>query len=297
MNESRDQANRPRRSALFVPGDKPRAIEKAGGLGADALILDLEDAVAPEMKARARDAAKEAFARWAEDAPASERVLRVNAVNAGEFEADAEAAASADVEAVLLPKADGPDIVRAARRALDEAGYHGPLWLMIESPAAVLNLRLIAELTAPARLFCLVAGTNDLCAGLRCRISGEKRDAVVPHLSQILLAGRAHGLAVLDGVYNEFSDISGFTFQAREARALGFDGKTLIHPNQVDPANRAFTPSAEEVEWARTIAAEFAKPDNAGRGAIAIGGRMVERMHLDAATAVLAAAGDEGAKS
>ena len=294
MNETSDQANRPQRSALFVPGDKPRAIEKAGGLGADALILDLEDAVAPEMKAEARNAASEAFARWAAEAPSAERVLRVNATSTGEFEADAALAAGAEVEAVLLPKADGPDIVRAARRTLDEAGYHGPLWLMIESPAAVLNLRLITELTAPARLFCLVAGTNDLCAGLRCHISGEKRDTALPYLSQILLAARAHGLAALDGVYNEFSDVSGFTFQAREARAIGFDGKTLIHPKQVDPANRAFSPSAEEVDWARTVANEFAKPENAGRGAIAIGGRMVERMHLDAAKAVLAAARADG---
>ncbi|MEO1038896.1 MAG: CoA ester lyase [Pseudomonadota bacterium] len=285
-------APRARRSALFVPGDKPRALEKAAGLGADVLILDLEDAVAPASKAAAREAAHEAVAAWRGDAKEAEHVLRINALGDEHFGADIALAAAACPDVVLLPKVDSPAALREARAALDGAGYHGLVWAMIESPTAVLNLRLIAEMTSAARLAGLVAGTNDLGAALRCRFSGERRDPLLPHLAQILLAARSAGLIALDGVYNEFSDPVGFQFQAREARQMGFDGKTLIHPSQVEPANRAFSPSPQEVDWARMVVAAFDDSAQAGRGAIAIGGRMVERLHLGPARAILAASGD-----
>ena len=285
-------ALRARRSALFVPGDKPRAQVKAAGLGADVLIFDLEDAVAPAAKAEARQAAPGAFKQWRAPGCDSELVLRLNACGEAEFSADAQLAAEIAPDVVLLAKVDGPAALSEAREGLDAAGYHGPVWAMIESPQAVLNLRLITEMTRTARLSGFVAGTNDLSAALRCRLENEDRDPLIPHLAQILLAARSAGLVALDGVYNVFSDLAGFQAQAREARRMGFDGKTLIHPAQVEPANRAFTPTPAEIKRARIIVAAFDDPANVGKGAIAIEGGMVERLHLAPARAVLAAAGE-----
>ncbi|PWE18266.1 CoA ester lyase [Marinicauda salina] len=280
----------PRRAVLFVPGDKPRAIEKAAGLGADVLILDLEDAVAPEAKDSARAAAADAMAAWRE--AGAERVIRMNGTEAGEFAADAAAVAEARPDAVVLPKVESPAGLKRAHARLAASGYYGPLWAMIETPLALIDLRRIGETARDVRLEALVAGTNDLCAMLRCRCDGE-RSALLPHLAGIVAAARAFALVALDGVFNDFSDPDGLRREAEEGRRLGFDGKTLIHPAQVEIARTAFSPSADELAEARKVVAAFDDPANAGRGAVSVDGRMVERLHLDAARAALAAA-DQG---
>jgi citrate lyase beta subunit len=193
---------------------------------------------------------------------------------------------------VVLPKVNRAETLLKARAGLQAAGYDGPVWAMIETPAALLNMRLIGETAQETRLEALLAGTNDLTAILRCKLDQE-RSAIQAHLTQIVLAARAYGLLAIDGVFNNFQDRAGFEFEARAGRTLGFDGKSLIHPSQIDATNRAFSPSAQEREWARRVVALFDEPENAGSGAIAMDGQMVERLHLDAARAILAAAGED----
>ncbi|WP_270374210.1 HpcH/HpaI aldolase/citrate lyase family protein [Marinicauda sp. Alg238-R41] len=281
---------KPHRSVLFVPADKPRAIEKACGLDADALILDLEDAVGEEGKAGAARSAPASIARWRE--AGKRALLRVNTINNAAFACDTAAAAEARPDAVVLPKVNRAETLLKARAGLQAAGYDGPVWAMIETPAALLNMRLIGETAQETRLEALLAGTNDLTAILRCKLDQE-RSAIQAHLTQIVLAARAYGLLAIDGVFNNFQDRAGFEFEARAGRTLGFDGKSLIHPSQIDAANRAFSPSAQEREWARRVVALFDEPENAGSGAIAMDGQMVERLHLDAARAILAAATED----
>lgn len=284
---------RPHRSVLFVPADKPRAVEKAVTLGADALILDLEDAVAEDAKAEARKSVPETMKRWADSG--ARRLLRLNGVRTPFFSEDAACAARAKPDAVVVAKVNRAETLLKVRAALNAAGYDGPVWAMVETPIAILNLRLIGEVAGETRLEALLAGTNDLAAMLRCRLD-QDRSALVPHLAHIVLAARAYGLLAIDGVYNDFTDRSGFEFEARAGKALGFDGKSLIHPSQVEAASRAFSPSRDEVKWAEQVVAAFERPEHGERGAIAIEGRMVERLHLEAAQAVIAAAGTETEK-
>jgi citrate lyase subunit beta/citryl-CoA lyase len=278
---------RPLRSALFVPGDKPRAIDKAPGLGADALMLDLEDAVAAQNKAAARAAAPDAIARFR--ASGALAVLRVAEPESPDLDADLACAASARPDAVLVAKVDHPDQLIAIRRRLSETGAGPALWVMIESPLAVLNLDRFAAQGPGLGLAALVAGTNDLAEQLRLP-EHAGRSGCEPHLARLVLAARAGGMAALDGVYNAYGDAEGFAVEARSGRALGFDGKTLIHPAQIAPANIAFGPNEAEIGWARKVVAAFEDPGNAGKGAVAVDGRMVEAMHLRQARAALAAA-------
>jgi citrate lyase subunit beta/citryl-CoA lyase len=275
------------RSALFVPGDKPRALEKAPGLGADVLMLDLEDAVAPDNKAAARAAAPGAIASFR--ACGALAVLRVAEPDSPDLDADLACVAKARPDAVLVAKVDHPDQLAPIRRGLVDAGVEPALWAMIESPRAILNLDVFAADGPGLRLTALVAGTNDLAEQLRLPEAG-RRSGCEPHLARLVLAARAGGMAALDGVYNAYTDSEGFMAEARAGRALGFDGKTLIHPSQVGPANAAFGPDEAEIEWARKVAAAFEDPANAGKGAVPVEGRMVEAMHLRQARAVLAAA-------
>ncbi len=277
----------PLRSVLFVPADRARAVEKAAGLGADALILDLEDAIAPEAKSAARQAAAGALESWR--GAGGVRAVRINALGTDGFEADAAACAYIAPDAVVIPKVEGAAGLMAAREALDEGGYRGPVWAMIETPLAVLRLAEIAAAAEDARLQVLIAGTNDLSALLRLPPEGA-RAAMAPHLAAIVLAARACGAAALDGVFNAHTDADGFAAEARAGRAMGFDGKTLIHPYQVGPANAAFAPTEAELDWARAVEAAFADPANAGKGAIPVRGEMAERLHLDRARAMLKAA-------
>lgn len=267
---------RPLRSALFVPGSRPRAIGKAAGLGADMLILDLEDAAGPDEKADARGRVSEALDQWA--GCGALRAIRVNAIGTGLEADDIRAAAGAD--AIVLPKVEGVADLEAAR-ALMPGGP--PLWAMIETPLALFHLREIGEAAGSLNLSGLIAGTNDLSKELKA----AGRAAMVPHLAMIVAAGRAYGLTALDGVYNAYTDADGFAAEAADGKALGFAGKTLIHPSQVEGANAAFGPSDDEIDAARRLIAAFALPENAGKGAIPFEGTMAERLHLAEAEALL----------
>jgi citrate lyase subunit beta/citryl-CoA lyase len=267
-----------------MPASNPRAIAKACELACDVVILDLEDAVAPEAKADARGAAVAAMAAGFGN---RERVIRVNALATEWGAADLDAVRSAAIDAVLLPKVDGPDDLVAARERL---GPDGPaLWAMTETCAGLVALPSIAVAMRPTRTAVLVAGTNDLALDLRARPAAD-RWPLVPALSQIVAAARAGGGEALDGVLNAIDDPDRLAAECAQGRALGFDGKTLIHPAQIDAANTAFAPQPEEIAEAQAIVAAFADPAAVGRGAIKVAGRMVERLHLAAAERVLAIA-------
>ena len=286
-----EMISRPLRSALFVPGDKPRAIEKAASLGADALILDLEDAVAPNAKPAARAVAPQAIARFREGG--SLAVIRIAAPGDANREPDLEAVIAARPDAVLVAKVEDPDTLAPIRDRLDRAGLAIPLWAMVETARSVVKLDAFMAANSKFGVQTLVAGVNDLAADLRLP-TAARRSGCIPHLARLVVTARAAGMRVLDGVYNAYQDAAGFKAEAEAGRALGFDGKTLIHPSQVAPANRAFGPDAEELAWARAVEAAFADPANAGKGAVALDGEMVEAMHLARARAVLAAAGETG---
>lgn len=282
---------RPRRSVLYMPGANARALEKARALPADALILDLEDAVAPEAKTGARERVAEAVK--AKVFHPREVVIRVNAIETPWGIADLEAAVAAGPDAILIPKVSRPgDIVSAAKLlAALQAPPEIRLWAMMETPAAILNAREIAAAASDIsnNLSCLVLGTNDLLKETRAR-SDSGRFAVIPWLAICVLAARANGLDVLDGVYNDFMDEAGFLAECEQGRSLGMDGKTLIHPSQIGPCNDIFSPSEEELERSRAIIAAFESPENAGKGVITLEGRMVERLHLDMARRTMAIA-------
>lgn len=276
---------RPCRSALYLPAANDRAIAKARTLPADAVILDLEDAVAPEQKAAARAAAVAAFA--AGDFGRRLTVLRVNAIDTEWGADDLAAAAMLDIDAVLAPKVDGPGDVARYDAALAGARAGVRLWVMIETCLAVGCLQAIADMAATTRLAGFVMGTNDLALEMRAR-PGANRSTLLPFLGLSLAAARSRGLVALDGVCNDFTDLNRFRTEAEQGLAMGFDGKTLIHPAQIEPCNAVFTPGEAAVEEARAVAAAFALPENAGKGAIRLDGRMVERLHLREAERVLA---------
>jgi citrate lyase subunit beta / citryl-CoA lyase len=282
---------RPRRSVLYMPGSNARALEKAKSLAADALILDLEDAVAPEAKDAARAQVCAAVAGGGYSG--REVVIRVNGLETPWGQADLRAAAAARPDAVLVPKvASGGDIARATE-GLAAAGAppSTQLWAMIEMPLAILN---IAEIAAAAkvpgaRLGCFVMGTNDLVKETRADLSKNRRPALY-WLSAAITAARAYGLDALDGVYNNFKDAEGYRRECAHGRALGFDGKTLIHPDQIAVANEVFAPPEAEVAWARKIIAGFDLPEHKGKGVITVEGRMVELLHAEMARRTVAIA-------
>ena len=278
---------RPRRSVLYVPGSNARALEKARALAVDALILDLEDAVAPASKAEARARVVEALA--AGGYGERELAVRVNGASTPWGADDLFAVASAGADAVVIPKAESADDVRRAERALEEAGAPASLalWCMIETPRGVLAAAEIAA--ASPRLACLVAGTSDLVKDLRARHT-PGRSEVLASLSLVLLAARAHGLAALDGVHLALDDDAGFEAACRQGRDLGFDGKTLIHPRTIDAANRVFAPTAEDVAEARRIIEAHARAAAAGHGVVVVDGRLVEALHVESARRVVALA-------
>lgn len=277
-------AIRPRRSALYMPGSNARALEKARTLPCDALILDLEDAVAPDAKEAARDAV--AAAVRAGGFGPREVVIRVNGLDTPWGEADLAAAAGAAPDAILVPKVSHPDTLVSLGARLRRLGApeRTRVWAMIETPLAILRAEAIASAAndVDTRLACLVMGTNDLAKETRARFV-PGRAPMLPWLATALLAARAYGLDILDGVHNALQDEAGFRAECEQGRDMGFDGKTLIHPNQIAPADEVFAPAAEEVERARAIIAAFERPENAARGAISLDGRMVERLHADMA--------------
>ncbi len=276
---------RPRRSALYMPGSNARALEKARTIDADVLILDLEDAVAPDAKDVARGQIVEAVA--ARNFGHREVVVRINALSTPWGADDLKALAAAKPDAVLVPKVGSGEEAAALSQALDGAGADPSvaLWVMFETPQAVLNAASLGA--AGGRLACLVAGTNDLVKEFRGQHT-PGREGLVPSLVLLLAAARANGLAALDGVHNDITDLGALETVCHQGRALGFDGKTLIHPTHVAVANRAFAPSEAELDDARRILAAFELPENQSRGAISLNGRMVERLHADIARQVVA---------
>jgi len=280
---------RPRRSVLFVPASNSRAVEKSLTLGADCVIYDLEDSVAPEAKLAARDALSKHFSEHPK--VGFERIVRVNAADTQWNKADLIAAAKIGADAVLLPKVERPqDVIDAASR-LDQhdADPEMAVWAMIETPRGILNADEIAVLghRSAARLGCFVVGPNDIALATGVRLQSG-RPYFVPWLMQILLAARAGGIDILDGVYNDFRDATGFEAECVQGAAMGFDGKTLIHPSQIEAANRAFSPSDDDVAYARAVVAVFTKPENAEKGVVSLDGQMVERLHLKMAERLLA---------
>ncbi len=272
----------PRRSVLFMPGSNARALEKARTLPADALILDLEDAVAPEAKAAARARVLDAV-RAGGYGP-REVIVRVNAPGTPWAAEDLAAVAHAPVDAVLLPKVESAETVTAALATLGPAPA---VWCMLETPRGILNAASIAG--AGPRVGALVMGTSDLTKDLHARPTRD-RLPLLTSLQICVLAARAAGITALDGVHLDLDDDAGFAAACRQAADLGFDGKTLIHPRQVAAANEAFAPAVAEVEWARRVIAAHAEAAAAGRGVAVLDGRLVENLHVDDARRVLALA-------
>lgn len=265
---------RPRRSALYLPASNARAVDKARSLPCDVVILDLEDAVAPDAKAEARAGAVEAVK--AGGFGGREVLIRVNGLDTPWGAEDMAAAAAAKPDAVLVPKVSYPEDLSAARTRL---GDHLPIWAMIETCAAMFRLDALGAESVNVGVEAWVIGSNDLAKEMRCALTVD-REPLVAALSLSLMAARAHRLAIIDGVFNEIADAEGLARQCAQAAAFGFDGKSLIHPSQVEPANTAFTPDPAAVAWARTVVGAFELPENAGKGVLKVEGRMVERLHF-----------------
>jgi citrate lyase subunit beta / citryl-CoA lyase len=282
---------RPRRSVLYMPGSNARAHEKAKKLAADALIFDLEDSVPPDAKCDARDVA--VASSRAAGYRGREIVLRINAAGTQWYKQDLAAVAAVQPDAVLIPKVSSPGDVMRTAKDLREAGVqdHVRLWAMMETPHAILNADSILRTAAdPASRFSVVVmGTNDLAKEFRARVR-PGRAALLPHLAICVAAARAHGVDIIDGVFNDFSDLAGLRAECEQARDLGMDGKSLIHPSQIEICNEVFTPPEDEIAWAHKVLGTFAKPENADKGVLQIDGAMVERLHVEMARRTLAIA-------
>ena len=277
----------PRRSVLYMPGANERALEKAKGLAADALILDLEDAVAPDAKAEARQ--RVCAAASSGEYGSKEVAIRVNGLTTQWHAEDIAAAAAAGPAAVVVPKVDSVEDVHAIERGLEAGGApdHTKIWAMVETPVAMLHAEAIAA--ASERLTVLVMGTNDLAKELHAEhVPG--RQPLLTGLGLCLLAARATGKVILDGVYNDIKDPEGFEAECLQGRQLGFDGKTLIHPSQIDPANAVWAPTPEAVEDAAALIATFEAAIAEGKGVVTHNGRMIENLHVDNARRILAVA-------
>ena len=276
---------RPRRTALYMPASNPRAVEKARTLACDVVILDLEDAVLPDAKDAARDAAVAAvkaggFGR-------REVVIRVNALSTPWGAADLAAAAEAGPDGVLVPKVESAADILAYDRALAGAPAATRLWAMIETTRAIFALDAIAG--APSRLAALCLGINDLAKEMRARQTPE-RSPFHAAMALTVTAARAHGLSVLDGVHNEIDDLGALETVCRQGVDFGFDGKSLIHPSHLAITNAAFSPAPADVAWSRAVIAAFAAPENAGKGALRVEGKLAELLHRDQAVALVAVA-------
>lgn len=267
---------RPRRSVLYMPGSNARALEKAKSLDVDCLIFDLEDAVAPEAKAEARAQVCEAVKSGGYGP--RELIIRINHLDSDWGQDDLAAAAEAKPDAILVPKVNAAgDIAPVAATGL-------AVWAMMETPLAMLAAR---EIASAEGLEAFVMGTNDLAKETGASLSSG-RPAMVPWLMTCVAAARAHGLSIIDGVYNDFKNVDGCRTECQQGADFGMDGKTLIHPGQIAVANEVFAPSADEIEKARDIVAAFELPENQDKGAINLGGRMVELLHCEMARRTLA---------
>ncbi|MBA4001470.1 CoA ester lyase [Brevundimonas sp.] len=269
----------PRRSVLYLPASNPRAVEKARTLPCDVVVLDLEDAVGPDDKAAARSAAVAALRQGGFQA--REVGVRVNGLDTDWGDDDLAALGGAAPAFIVAPKVSTADHAAAFTARLPDGAA---LWAMIETPRALFHLDAIA---ATPRLGALMLGVNDLAAMLRCAPAPD-REPLKTAMSLTVAAARAHGLAPIDGVFNALDDEAGFEAECRQGRLYGFEGKSLIHPRQIAPANAAFSPSAEEIAWAEAVVEAFDDRENRGRGVLRVAGAMVERLHLSRARDTLA---------
>ena len=278
---------RPRRSTLYMPASNERALEKATTLPADAIIFDLEDAVAPDAKeaARANAVAAVTSGRYGQ----RELTIRCNGLDTPWGVDDLAAAAQTPASAVVVPKVSGVEQLDKIAARLDAAGAHADMriWAMVETPTAILDVRAIA---AHWRVSVLVMGTNDLARELRAALGTAGRHPLVPHLATALLAARESGKVILDGVYNDVKDLDGFRAECVQGFEMGFDGKTLIHPGQVDICNEVWAPSEADVDHARRVIAAFEEATAEGKGVVTVDGRMIENLHVDNARRLLATA-------
>jgi len=275
-----DPRTRPYRSVLYIPGSKPRALDKARNLPVDAVIFDLEDAVSVEEKENARDTLAAALAEGGYGARV--RIVRINGLDTQWGRADAEAAAKMDCDAILLPKVSSS----ADLDVLAEITGDKPLWAMMETPRGMLNA---AEIAAHPKLQGMVMGTNDLAKELQTRFRAD-RLPMMAGLGLCLLAAKAEGKIIVDGVYNAFKDDEGLKVECDQGRDMGFDGKTLIHPAQVDVTNTAFAPSEAEIDLARRQIAAFEEVEASGQGVAVVDGKIVENLHVATAREILAKA-------
>ena len=275
---------RPRRSLLFMPGSNARALEKAKTLTADGFIFDLEDAVAPDAKAAARQQIADAVS--SRGYGRRELLVRINGLDTPWWLEDVGMVARCHPDGIVLSKVQSPDQLKAIADRLGDinADHAIRVWAMIETPLGVLHAEEIAAQARDfeVRLTGFIMGANDIARETRMRMV-KGRVPMLPALSHCILAARAHGIDILDGVYNDFSDTDGFARECVQGREMGFDGKTLIHPSQIEACNAAFTPAPDEVSRAKEILAAFDKPENAGKGAIQLGGEMIERLHMEMA--------------
>ena len=278
--------HRPRRSCLYMPGANTRALEKARDLPADTLILDLEDAVAPDAKEEARSAVLAAVK--AGGYGKREIVIRMNGLDTPWGHDDLKAIAASGAHAVLAPKVTGPRDIERLNTLLREGGAPDTmaLWVMIETPLAILSIKDIAAASIGTHLTTFVMGTNDLAKEYRARMTPD-RLAFQTALQLTVAAARAYGLTAIDGVYNDIKNESGFRDECEQGRDLGFDGKTLIHPSQLEEANRIFAPSPHDIEQAKAVIEAFADPANAGKGVLKVNGKMTELLHLEEARRVV----------
>jgi len=277
---------RPRRSVLYMPAANARALEKAKTISADALIFDLEDAVAPDAKQTARQQAAQAAASG--DYGNREITIRCNGLDTPWGASDLAAAAEAGPDAVVIPKVNSVDYLRSISDQLEAAGAPDELriWAMIETPTAIFDIR---EIAAVERVSVLVMGTNDLAKELRAELV-PGRNTLLPHLSTAILGAREAGKAILDGVYNDISNDDGFAAECTQGAQMGFDGKTLIHPKQVGVANGIWAPSDEDIEYSRRVIAAFSDAEAKGLGVVTVDGQMIENLHVDNARRTLATA-------
>lgn len=286
-----DIAARPRRSVLYMPGSNARALEKAKEIPADALILDMEDAVAPDAKEEARTQVTDAVRGGGYGK--REIAIRVNGLDTPWGRDDIKAAVAAGPDAILVPKINSAADVERAEEALSDAGAKPglQLWCMIETPLATLNIQSIAQKAREpgSRMSVWVMGTNDIAKELRAAHTPD-RIPMMTSLGLALVAARAYGIVILDGVYNDIKNEEGFEAVCRQGADMGFDGKTLIHPSQVGPCNTIFSPDPETVAFARKTIEAFELPENKGKGVLKVDGRMVEILHADIARRTVAIA-------
>ena len=277
---------RPRRSVLYMPAANERALEKAKDIQADALIFDLEDAVAPDSKEIAREQACVAAA--SSDYGNRELTIRCNGLDTPWGREDVLAAAAAAPADVVIPKVDGPAYLDQISDLLDQGGAPSStqIWAMVETPVGILNVDQIAH---HKRMSVMVLGTNDMAKELRATVTAG-RATLVPYLSMCLLSARAADVGILDGVYNDIKDELGFEAQCVQGAEMGFDGKTLIHPNQVAPTNKIFSPSMDELDFHRRVIEEFEAAEKDGRGVLTVDGKMIENLHVDEARRALSIA-------